>query len=281
MLDYERFLDQDYVIINPMKVYPDQYEDLESICLVPKGMERHERLMPLLISLKTLSNFERMELADRSNRWQKDYGTPLFSGLLRSVTSQHSIQVHWQRMTICRRLSPWTRAWLRMHDSRVFRHLCWILEPRQLVILMGPIEYWSWYDPIEEKWNVQKKPLIKNSAVSGLDLSERQWAMLEEIEGLNMCLKEIYFKNKDVSAVPDNKLLIDDLLKAKSLGLRDREDRCLYTLHQYLYGQQVHEVGPLHDCLEQAQKGEVSYVGACAALPQEFFDAAAMHSKMR
>lgn len=271
-LDYSPVLTHEYAVINPLDIPEEQYKDLNTLRLIPRGLDRHQKLMPLLLSLEDLSTLERMELLDRSNLCINDFGKPLFSGLLKSSVPIKTLQVHWQRITICRRLNPWGRVWLRMHDPRVFRQLCWVFDSSQLSTLMGLIECWSWHDTIEGRWHAQENPKATKNKLGVLDLSDAQWKILDEIEVLNMCLKEIHYShgvNAYVKADP--KFLIHQIFSARSAGVKDREDLCLYALQSYQFGAQIHQAAALNDCLRLAQSGEISYVSACQKIPDDAF----------
>lgn len=266
-LDYERFLVQDYAVINPLQIPPEQYQDLQILRLLPRGLERHARMMPLLVHLSALSNFERMELADRAGRWARRNRMPLFGALLQSDAMPPVVQVHWQRVTVLRRRHPWTRMWVRLHDPRVFRHLCWILEPGQLAALMGPVAAWTWFDPLRTAWHVQNKPQADVSDPRSLELTAEQWSLLEEVEALNLCLRDIG-RDPECAGLgePRPRQLMDYLLQARKAGLQEREDRSLYARQSHRYGPQVHDRPELARRLRQAQTQQVSYFGACSDL---------------
>jgi len=264
-IDYETFLAQDYAIINPLQIPANAYRDLQIMPLVPKDMARHEPLMPLLTPLKTLPEFDRLLLADKLNLWAETHRMPLFCALLQSAVAPAAMKIHWRRATILRRLNPsWRRFWLRLHDPRVFGHLRWILTPGQLWRLMGPIESWTWLDPWQTVWHEQCRPEPTEHPLS-LELDDGQWAMLDEVEALNICLKDIHDEYAD-GRQPDARQLMNELLRARRAGLADAEDRALYAMQSYQYGTRAHATPLLANCLQRAVEREVSYVQACAEM---------------
>lgn len=259
-LDHRLFLQQDYAIINPMQVSKDQYADLAFQRLLPKGLGRHERMMPLLVYFSGMTTDQRIELLERSDQWGCRHETPLFSALLESSESLGRMRSHLLRSMLMAR-SGSEKVWLRMHDPRVFGHLCWIFNDEQMVQLMGPIRAWSWFNPLSRKWHKQERPAGWRPAK--LWLSEDQWQRIEQLEALNHCLKIMAKENCGESGEEVARQLSVALSEAVGLGLKDIEDLALYALQNLAYGPGLGRSEEVRRRLATMAQEGISYQGVC------------------
>lgn len=187
-LDHRLFLEQDYGLINPLQVGKEHYADLEVHRLMPKGFARHERMLPLLVPLGSLEREQRIELLERTEEWARNHHMPFFSALF---TSQHEAG-YVRAMLVDRMVSrrpDQVSVWLRFHDPRVFRHLQWLLDPKQVPALMGPAVTWLGFDPLCRHWHCWSRP--DSPGNQRLCLSQEQWQVVEQFEALNRCLRDL------------------------------------------------------------------------------------------
>lgn len=262
-LDHRTFLAQDYALINPMQTALDQRSDLDVAALVPAGMDRHARLMPLLASLRDLPEHRRLELLERSDRWARNYDMPLFTALLASKADPNAVKAHLLRNMTLRRGKAGA-VWLRLHDPRVLRHLRWILSPQQMACLMGPIASWTWYDPLAGEWHVHECP--ERDGRWSVSPTPDQWKALEMLEGLNRCLRDVA---ESAGSPPDDDVareLLHGLHEARAVGLADEEDACFYAKQRLEFGPGCRQREEVRQCLENMRTCGTSYVGVNAAM---------------
>ncbi|MCE7032254.1 DUF4123 domain-containing protein [Lysobacter sp. GX 14042] len=214
-LTHRLFLAQDYAVINPLQVGAEGYVGLAVVRVLPAGLERHERMMPLLAELRGLPEGRRMELLERAERWSNEHDLPLFSALLACPAEASRLVFHLRRRMVLRKPDG-SSAWLRFHDPRVFRHLRWLLTPAQMAGLMGPVTAWTWYDPLRAQWHGHGRPPPDPHA--GLSLSPAQWRSLEQLGALTRRLGELADEGGDTDDVVARRLL-NELVEAGDRGL--------------------------------------------------------------
>lgn len=260
VLDHRRFLAQDYALINPLQVPLDQRRDLPTIRLSPQGLERHGRMMPLLLRLNALPETQRLELMERSDYLGLHYDMPLFAALLECKADIPILKAHLlSRMIVKRRTGP--SAWLRFHDPRVYRHLRWLLSTDQMTGLMGPIEHWTWYEPLMAQWHTQRRP--DGNGLRNLFVADDLWMRLERLEDLNVALRNL--ANDDTPTDDDTaQRLLDGLLDARQRGLTQTEDVLLYARQYLQHGPDWHGNEVAKRCIRQAVERRSSYISAWA-----------------
>lgn len=266
-LDHRLFLEQDYALINPMQVGRGAYSDLDVLRLQPKGLERHERLMPLLVHLAGVEEARRIKLLERVDDWARGHDMPLFSALLRSEKSPGQVKASLQARMVLKR-DDGGRAWLRYHDPRVFRHLCWLLDDVQLATLMSPVTAWLGYDPLSGSWCRWARPdaLVHRH----LYLSPWQWQAVEQLEALNRCLRNFADEGKPSDDATARNVL-EGLLAAREQGLTQRDDAILYARQQFDHGKGISVLPAVADRLRQVRERAASYIMACDDLLEEDF----------
>ncbi|MGY0560030.1 DUF4123 domain-containing protein [Luteimonas sp. A277] len=259
-LDHRLFVAQDYALINPMQVSLDQRSDLETVSLLPKCLERHARLMPLLVELKSLPQSRRLDLLEHAEWWSGNYDMPLFSALLAGAVDMQKLQMHLVRNMLLRR-SGAAGAWLRFHDPRVFRHLRWMLDDEQMARLMGPVAAWTWYDPLSGQWQAHERTVAASS--QRLTLTQEQWLALDQLEALNRCLRDLAEELPAPAGDDVARQLVEGLKNAQRQGLHEAADRGLYARQCLRHGADFHLCDDMRERLHRARKGEISYVAAC------------------
>ena len=227
-LDHRLFLEQDYGLINPLQVGKEHYADLEVHRLMPKGFARHERMLPLLVPLGSLEREQRIELLERAEDWARSHHMPFFSALF---TSQHEAR-YVRAMLVDRMVSrrpDRVNVWLRFHDPRVFRHLQWLLDPKQVSALMGPAVTWLGFDPLCRHWHCWSRP--DSTGNQRLCLSHEQWQAVEQFEALNRCLRDL--AQLDLPTDDDAaRRVLESLLEARRNGLEQDAAAIGFALHR-------------------------------------------------
>lgn len=262
VLDHRAFLEQDFALVNPLQVDASQYMDLDTVRLVPEGMERHAHMMPLLVELNTLAETKRLDLLMRASNWARNNDMPLFSALLRGGSKGRVVY----NLKRCMLISyPGVgRRWLRYHDPRVFRHLRWLLGLEQMAFLMGQIDRWTWYDPVQMRWDTHNRPDIVGRTPR-FSLSTQQWVSLQLFDALNVCLRELAAEGlaTDDSAA---KAILEGLLQASRQGLTDDDDVRLFARQYEMHGPQWHQQERVLHCIERARTNQDTYFSACAEI---------------
>ncbi|MDR7192655.1 DUF4123 domain-containing protein [Luteimonas terrae] len=223
-LEHRLFLAQDYAIINPMQVSSDQYGDLDAQRMIPKGLERHHRMMPLLVRLASVNEPRRLELLERTNQWARRHHMPLFSALFSSSRPPDRVMPNLLANMLLRRAGR--HVWLRYHDPRVFRHLQWLFDHDQVAALMGPAQTWLGFDPLCRRWHQWSCPVVQRHP--RLRLDAKQWEAVEQFEALNGCLRDLSAAGE---ATDDDTArgLLEGLLEAGRQGLVQDVDVMLYA----------------------------------------------------
>lgn len=266
-LDHRLFLAQDYAIINPMQVGKDQYADLDARCLLPKGLERHQRMMPLLVHLANVEESRRLELLERADHWARHHHMPLFSALFSSDHAPGEVRAGLLARMLLRR-DDGRRAWLRYHDPRVFRHLQWLLEEEQRAALMGPAQTWLGFDPLCRHWHRWTRPDVPG--YPRLRLDPGQWRAVEQFEALNGCLRDLA-DDGEASDDAAARRLLEGLLEAQRHGLVQSTDAVLYARQRLEHGPGIARLPAVASRLRQARERETSYVAACDTLLKDDF----------
>ncbi|MDN5782753.1 MAG: DUF4123 domain-containing protein [Luteimonas sp.] len=266
-LDHRLFLAQDYALINPMQVGKEQYADLNARRLLPKGMERHERMLPLLVHLASLNESQRIELLERTEQWARHYHMPLFSALFSSQYAPDRVNADLLVRVVLRRASG-QRAWLRYHDPRVFRHLQWLLDKEQLAALMGPAQTWLGFDPLCRHWHQWPRPDV--SGHPRLRLDAGQWQAVAHFEALNHCLRDLADEG-EASDDDTARALLDGLLEARQQGLAQSMDAMLYARQRLEHGPGMSQLPAVALRLRQTREYQTSYVAACDTLSIDDF----------
>lgn len=266
-LDHRLFLEQDYALINPMQVGKEAYSDLDVLRLQPKGLERHERLMPLLVHLAGLEETRRIKLLERVDDWARGHDMPLFSALFTSEKAPEQVKMSLRARMVLKRNAGGS-VWLRYHDPGVFRHLCWLLDDAQLATLMGPVTAWLGYDPLSGSWCRWNRPDAR--VHSRLHLSPGQWQAVEQFEALNRCLRDFADEGRSSDDAAARSLL-EGLLAAREQGLTQSDDAILYARQQFDHGKGVAALPAVAQRLRQVRERAASYIMACNDLLEEDF----------
>ncbi len=259
-MHHRRFFEQDFGLINPMRIAAAEYADLSLIPLIPPGLERHERLMPRLICLRELDEDDRIDLLERSERWQAQYAAPLFCALFQSSASAARLKRHW--CTVMLACAPHFKAWLRLHDPLVFRHLPWLSGPEQIAFYMGPIARWTWFDPFNRHWQALESPTLEEG-ISPQPFTPAQLDSLELLEVVNACLRKLTRETPEYRL--DNgtaRALLAHARAACDAGLSDLDDRCFYVRLGLCHGSDFRNWPETIECLRRAAAGEISFIGA-------------------
>lgn len=255
---HRTFLAQTHGIIDPTQVAAAQFADLPVEPLDPPLLARRLHQPPLLVALHALPRHDRLALLERCDAQLRDRGRPLFCTLFESDAPDRV------RNHLMRQMAPLQprigRVLLRVHDSRVFRHLRWVLDLSQMAQLMGPISAWTWHEPLGNTWRTHLRPAVE--VAPGPPLRRDQWGTLANIACINGCLRDL----AEAQAGHASALLpalLECIDEARAVGLHESADLGLYALHRLDHGEGFARQEALRVRLKRVQQKGMSYRMAC------------------
>ncbi|QOW24778.1 DUF4123 domain-containing protein [Lysobacter sp. H23M47] len=267
VLDHRLLLAQDYALINPLQVDSSLWHDLPLVPLSPKELAAKPVSMPRLLALREMTEHDCLQLLQRVHEQARRNKYPYFSALIVSsrTTRELSAQLA-ERMIV--RVRDRRNAILRYFDPRVFRHLRWILNKTQMDSLLRSVAVWTWLTP-DGNWTQHQ--CANAASPSRLRLTDKQWEALQRLRLLHRCLEQMAIhvpKTLNDDAIAQH---VDALLHLAytEYGLRDGDDRSLYALQAARFHPRIGEHPEIRIRLCKVQKGDISYVGACADLSDD------------
>ncbi|MFC0338484.1 protein of unknown function [Kushneria avicenniae] len=177
-----------YALVNPLIVHERDWRDLPIQALETSPAPARPHRLPQLIDLTILPDEKHEVLAERIRRYQLR-GTSFFSALIMGGESFNDMSYHLRRQLLQKRPGDRRHYWFRYYDPLVFRHLPWLLTPKQMARLLGPIELWSWPDGVGQWRSLTgsgEKPVIH-----WLELTRIQWATIDRFATLNQSLRRL------------------------------------------------------------------------------------------
>ncbi|KVG58889.1 DUF4123 domain-containing protein [Burkholderia territorii] len=140
-------------------------------------------------------------------------------------------------------------AVFRYYDPRVFPHLGRVLEEEQIDALLGPVETWTYLDPMGD-WKVVKGVVEPEATFS---VTADQYARIARIELVQRAL-DLLRRNGTVSR-PDTPALLDaQLAKGEAHGL-DGGDLLAFALHGALVSPYFDRHPRVRAVLQASRKG--------------------------
>ena len=159
--------------------------DISTTSIARGALSDSAELMPCLVSLDQLNQKQRSALMIEIEEAHAVGEPPVISALLNSDASAQRIESHIASIQL--RIGPaGERAWLRVHDPRVWLHLPRVFVDRDMNMLFGPIKKWSVY--IAGRWVVTHPPHKTHPRSNRHPTATAQWAALERIGVINRVL---------------------------------------------------------------------------------------------
>ena len=196
--------DFDFALVDPVQrsKLPESL-DCQSLALteVAEGVD----LFPGLLDLRALSQNQRdalMTCADAQPRLE-----PLLCALLRCDQKVSGIVTHLRQAQVIRGPQG-AKAWLRIHDPRVWLHLPRVLNPDLLHAITGPIVQWwvNW----RGNWS-DGTPARAISTPRRRNLTDTEWAKLARIGAVNRSLAHLGYWGAE--ALRQNAPAVDALVE--------------------------------------------------------------------
>ncbi len=151
-------------------------------------------LMPTLIELGGLVTEHVDQLLESFEKDNAAGDLPVFSALLESDASVEHLESHLAATQT--RLGPrGERAWLRVHDPRVWLHLPRIFSSTELREVFGPMTAWTVF--IGGGWITTQAPRDDGGRPGAGLAGAAQWAALERVGAINRVLATQGWSSRD------------------------------------------------------------------------------------
>jgi hypothetical protein len=150
--------------------------------LVPHGFAAQADKLPVLVDLRSLTDRQRHALLDLLLGPAAD--ALACAALLETEASAERLARHCLRV-LSPRFPGHQSGIFRFHDPVVFEHLTWMLGPRELAAILGPIT--AWLLPLRGSWHAQTPPPGPTPA-SGVYLPPATWQRVQRIGAMHAVL---------------------------------------------------------------------------------------------
>lgn len=207
---------------------------IRSIRLAHDVLSDSAALMPSLIELGALTDADALCLLECMQAQIEAGEAPVVSSLLRTDYDVPRIQSHFAHVQVCRNPRG-ERAWLRVHDSRVWAQLPRVLQPNTYAQLCVPLQGWTIHYAgqwVSDPWATHPKEAAPYAPFSSLPLTAAEWGALERLGIVNRSLCQLglttYAQAMQHSATLDGLIAhaqtnyhlsrIDDLVNYATLG---------------------------------------------------------------
>lgn len=253
MFDHRLFQQHRFALLDPAarEVIAD---DIATMPLVPSGMsEDSEHLLPRLVVLRSLSQAQRGTLLDLMDEMEPDAWPPLCA-MLDSEFEPERIAAHMKELQVLKsyRGSSVDKAWLRVHDPRVFTQLLRILPDEHRTALLGPVSRWT--IPLAGEWLTTERP--QSSTLSSC--AQRHWplARIADIGIVNRALSRAGVANH--SAVLTVSANIEaQILRARTLyGLSEADDLVEFAFRALTVSKRFDQHPDIHPLIRDPRDGE-------------------------
>lgn len=221
-MDYFDFAKHTYGLIDRLSA--DVPPDARLIELVPERLRHEARKLPWLVPLRQLDDAQRIALYERFV-CPAPGASPDMSILFDSQVAPTRMRDHLVSRMVIDTPGP-GRALLRIHDSRVWMQLVWILPPGQQAALYGPIENaTAWFGG---RWHALSSPEAARTTVS-IDAESSQ--RIARIGAINDVLSRIPSPLDQEQHERESRTIDDLLVRAHGHGLVDESDRIEFACH--------------------------------------------------
>ena len=159
--------------------------------LAPEVLADSAELMPAFISLQDLSSTQRDALLFLTLEQHEAEETVSLCTLMQSDRPAEEVRFHLARIQLCKNIMG-ERAWLRVHDPRVWVQLQRVLQSEVLAWLYGPISKWTIC--LDGEWVSTEPPLAKSGSKPDHAFrrsSQQEWQALERIGIVNRALARL------------------------------------------------------------------------------------------
>lgn len=237
-------------------VSPEQLSQLPkgvpSMVLVASELADNAEWLPHLINLHDLSQGQFGELLDRLDAQHQAEEPPVLCAWLKADCEPELLYQHLSRAQV-QRGPGGAKAWLRLHDPRVWLQLPRVLSEEALRALFGPVSAWT--VPFNGVWLTSTPP--RTQGMLGATRHEaRQWAALMRIGAVNRTLTQLKLNNQE--GLLQASAALDALVERaqQSHGLSRVDDQVAFAC----FGWRTHALFDQHPLVQEglaAARGEV------------------------
>lgn len=258
-----------YALINPIQVEHDDWAWLPCEPLTTPNIGVREHLLPQLVYLSPVSGQSKKRLESLIAKYEKR-GQQFLSALLNSTVYNDEMATHLRSVLEQRRYGSRRHWWFRCYDPRVFSHLCWILNGRQMDRLLGPIQSWIWHSP-GAGWHRIERASQPTRTVNVPLLEALQWAFIDRISMLNKLVGRLQMLAPHKFKTFSDYRWLDTLLqKAQSTyGLSNSEDQCCFAQQAAQFHPLIHHHPAMQQRLSDSAKPGISYTELCEDLSDQ------------
>lgn len=204
-VSHRLWLEHEFALIAP--------QELERIPLglnlhatAPSVLRGSVHLFPRLLCFSEVSQKDRAALQSQDDRDIQSGHPPFFAAFLRCKLQVDQLAAHLGRMQMLRN-GAGEKAWLRVHDSRVWLQLLRVMPPQLLAGRLGPISSWTVY--WQGQWQTQSRPNVE--ARTG-PVDRRTWRAIDRIGAVNRVIARLGRPARNLQQLHDLSLQIDDLV---------------------------------------------------------------------
>jgi len=273
-MDHRFLFSHDYALVNPLQVEAPARENWPFRSMVVPQLGAQAVVLPHLLNLRALSEGESTALYGQLLQWeQNNPDRPFFTALLVSELSEEHVVNRLGAQFLLRR-SPQEHVLLRWYDPRVFCHLLWLLDAAQMAQLLGPVRAWSWRDAAGV-WHQCVRGAASASFIP-FRPSAAQWVTLGRLGVLNRILVYLASVHPSLQVKPAH---VDQLLAQayETWDMEDEADCRLFVEQALCVHADIHQHPEMRARLQQVQRRECSYSGACADLDLSDLRSIAIH----
>ncbi len=280
-MDDMRFDDLTGAIVNPIQVPDEALKGLKPVSLAPQSLSLQTQRLPQLVWFDDIPDPLREALPKRIEYWRRK-GVTLLSALVATTASVDVVTRHLQDLFFAPASDHGTVALRRFYDPRVFLHLPWILDRRQMMSVMGPINVWAWPNGSGD-WQYHKNDdmfALSRPSVARLNFSQKQKVTLSRLPLINQVSEGLSVSAPDFDQDATFFRTVDQLLsEAKEKGIVDDRDCRLYVTQAFQFGPDIHKHPDMEACRIKATSSTISYVEACSDLSDEMLAHYAIEGK--
>lgn len=257
-MDYFSFARQSYGLIDRLSV--DAAPDVPLVELVPERLRRQAHNLPWLVPLQQLNDAQRVGLYERFVCPSASGVSPSMSLLFNSQAESTRIRDHLVRRMVIN-TPEHGRVLLRIHDSRVWMQLMWILPPARLAALYGPIE--SAVAWCGGPWHTLSSPKMPQT---GFRLDAESSRRVARVGAINEVLSRVPSPVDQKQHESQSRAIDDLLVRAHGHGLVDESDRIEFACHGMTVHPQFDRHPSIASLLDDLAPSERGYRDATALL---------------
>jgi hypothetical protein len=217
-------------------------DDFPSVALAVEELVDSAEWLPHLINLRELTAVQFGGLLDPLGAQQQAEEPPLLCALLKADCCTERLHQHLSHAQI-QRGPRGAKAWLRLHDPRVWLQLPRVLSTETLRALFGPVSAWT--VPFDGAWLTSEPPQMRMPGATRHEA--RRWEALLRIGAVNRALAQLKLNNQE--GLPQASAVLDALVERAQQrhGLNRVDDQVAFAC----FGWQTHPQFDQHPLVQE------------------------------